>query len=508
MKLSAIRSLVSDIRKGAEAYNTEDRSIWRAVHRQLSQLARHAGDEEKAVALMGKLAGVELFVCSHCEEWRDNGHSHTPSNGDVICDVCRCCDFFCCDDCEDVYHNDTSNSVRGGDRTVCSGCYTDYACCSECEYTAPASDMNRVRGNWYCEDCQPSSNSDLVQEYSTNVLQALDNPRWLSAPGELTDKNGNSRASRPTLWMGFELEIIAKNDDVETAAPAMHAALAGRGLLKSDSSIEDDGEGFEIVSLPATLEYHQTQWGDAFFDPLAKHCRGWKHKNCGMHVHVSRAALTALQIGRLLVFVNGDGNAVNNRAFIEAVAGRSETEFCHIYDKRITSASPIPRARQRAMNRENNSRDVGCDCPGCRDIREREAREARLAIPEPGKTFEFSIGQFRRELGTSSAIGAQDRDNNERYQAINLQNSETIEFRIFQSNVARLGFLKNLEFCHAAVTYCAIASNSQLHARDFIAWMETQRGAYPNFTRWAVRELLMKSVNRSKPGAVLPALAA
>jgi len=91
-------------------------------------------------------------------------------------------------------------------------------------------------------------------------------------------------------------------------------------------------------------------------------------------------------------------------------------------------------------------------------------------------------------------------DNNDRYQAVNLNKADTIEVRIFRSNVSQIGFLKNLEFCDALAAFCRIASNVQLRPDHFLAFIDRNRGAYPNFTRWAVREGLMTTRHVIKPG--------
>jgi hypothetical protein len=97
----------------------------------------------------------------------------------------------------------------------------------------------------------------------------------------------------------------------------------------------------------------------------------------------------------------------------------------------------------------------------------------------------------------------------ERYGALNFDTyqSETMEFRLFRSNVAPLGFLKNLEFCHALTTWARYAGNLEVASaqegvrfppgrmsvrvngaaepwRLFVEWIARNRTDYRNLYRW------------------------
>ena len=52
---------------------------------------------------------------------------------------------------------------------------------------------------------------------------------------------------------------------------------------------------------------------------------------CGTHIHVDRRAVTPLEIGKLLLFVNGN----HNSSFITTFAGRGITQWCKRYAKNI-----------------------------------------------------------------------------------------------------------------------------------------------------------------------------
>lgn len=138
------------------------------------------------------------------------------------------------------------------------------------------------------------------------------------------------------LWLGVELEVQPKDKSDRDLkwAHAIRDTLGDFAIMKRDGSI---GFGVEIVTVPATLAYHRQAW-DRFFDEAAPLLISWSAKNgnseavCGMHVHMSRAALTPYQHGKMLVFIN---NASNKR-LIETLAGRYGSSFSRISERKVT----------------------------------------------------------------------------------------------------------------------------------------------------------------------------
>jgi hypothetical protein len=495
-----IKTLCESLRRAQ--HETLSLSTWAVLGEDVSTLIQaSSGGDDRVIAWLGNRTAVALFVCTDCDCWRDEKDSAFAGD-DRICGFCRE-NYSTCEDCDDLVRDEDGRSINGGDRWCCDGCAESYRTCETCGHEDHRDDMYRRDDEWYCGDHVPDDDEDDedgVHAHEANVLEELRPAAWLSAPGENTDRHGNGKAKLATLWMGFELEVMPHGRRAE-AAGAILAALDDRGILKNDGSLRDGG--FEIVSLPATLAYHQTQWGSAFFDTLAAHVRGWREPTCGMHVHLSRDALTPLQIARLEVFVNGDGMRINNRHFIEKVAGRGATEYCCHYNKKLTDCAPVI---ERHMPIAPPEISESCDCESCRIQREAYARA--LQASRSSDHLRRQYRQLRQTHDGSLARACHDRAVYERYQAINLQNNATIEIRIFQSNVAQLGFLKNLDFCHAAMKFCADAGNTELYSANFLAWVDGRRGEYPNFVRWAVRENLLGRRHADAPGAAVPQIAA
>lgn len=61
----------------------------------------------------------------------------------------------------------------------------------------------------------------------------------------------------------------------------------------------------------------------------------------------------------------------------------------------------------------------------------------------------------------------------------------TVEFRLFRGNLRPERVLKNLEFCHAVVSYCRDASMQTLeNPEEFSRWLLKRRGEYPELVKF------------------------
>jgi len=109
--------------------------------------------------------------------------------------------------------------------------------------------------------------------------------------------------------MGVELEIDGAGVSGEHAREILqHSDGEKLFYIKSDSSLD---AGLEIVTHPATLAYHLEQfpWEEITNTARSLGYRSHQAGTCGLHVHVSRAALgrsykaQELTISRLLILI-------------------------------------------------------------------------------------------------------------------------------------------------------------------------------------------------------------
>jgi hypothetical protein len=179
-------------------------------------------------------------------------------------------------------------------------------------------------------------------------------------------------------------------------------------IFQEDGSLS---RGYEIITAPMALRLQKEMWGQ-FSNRCARGLTSHNTSTCGMHVHVSASAVSALQLGRVLVLINDP----RNKSFIECVAQRGNGEY---------------------------------------------ARKAPKTL--------------------SSAAGRGDSEASSHYDAVNIQGSRTIEFRLFKGNTRPDRIIKNLEFVAAVLEYCATAGASELLTKHFLAWIARpdNRKSYP-----------------------------
>lgn len=88
---------------------------------------------------------------------------------------------------------------------------------------------------------------------------------------------------------GIELEVDNGGNDEDNAEEILDIAnyRHERIYIKNDSSIDD---GFEIVTHPMTLDYHMNEmpWEDVIHNAVHLGYRSHQTRTCGLHIHVSR----------------------------------------------------------------------------------------------------------------------------------------------------------------------------------------------------------------------------
>jgi hypothetical protein len=281
--------------------------------------------------------------------------------------------------------------------------------CHHCEEYIFQSDAVPGNNYLYCSLEHARAARDAItpraiMNYSTDILTVYGR-EFCRVAGE-----------KDSLFLGVENEVLPLSDYADVAE-RVRQELQERVICKTDGSID----GFEIVSLPGTLAWHKELWTPWFDAGDSIEELEGKRSGYGMHVHMSRNALTQFAWAKLNVFVN----APENTGFITRIAQRPATNYCGRHKKRIAY------------------------------------------------------------LGDSQNHG--------RYSALNFQtrNNATVEFRIFQANVAKAGFFKNLEFCHASARWAALASVKYLHHDEFTEWLDRpdNKATYPYLHKFIANQI-------------------
>jgi hypothetical protein len=77
----------------------------------------------------------------------------------------------------------------------------------------------------------------------------------------------------------------------------------------------------------------------------------------------------------------------------------------------------------------------------------------------------------------------------------------TVELRIFRASLKKERLLAQIEFTHAAVMFCRVASWRDLNGTSFVKWLKTVAGQYPALTKWYG----VRNVHTSIPTVIAPA---
>lgn len=248
--------------------------------------------------------------------------------------------------------------------------------------------------------------------------------------------------------MGVELEVEDSTGDDGTFDETIVATRTtfnerdtkgGYVVLKRDGSL---GEyGFEIVTAARRMEEHLEHFGH--WKP-SRNLESWNAEHCGMHVHVDSRAFTALTLGKFMMFINSR----SNMDFIREIAGRhpykdgSASDYCRALDQ---SYLTTPSTAIKTSENDSRYRMVNlCNLQG----KEME----RLQVE----------GVDRESKGSYS----------------------TVELRIFRGTLRKARLLAQIEFTHAAVNFCRVASWNKLDGTAFKSWLATCAGRYKNLAKW------------------------
>ena len=167
--------------------------------------------------------------------------------------------------------------------------------CTECN-TKSVVDTTR---DGLCVDCLGTTYR--VHNYTHRVEESLG-----------FDKR-NKSTTEPYLGIEIEYQVEKRKE----ARLYVGDNLYNHSLMKEDGSIRN---GFEIVSRPASYAQHMLKY-TSFLDGLPEWIH--PHQSCGMHVHISRTALSQMGAGKLVEFMNRD----DNKKFIKLIAGRDPTNY-------------------------------------------------------------------------------------------------------------------------------------------------------------------------------------
>ena len=294
---------------------------------------------------------------------------------------------------------------------ICRDCDRTMWCCNMCSNVYPSTQayIEDTGGRKACADCAENlSTCDDCGAFESegspcrcyrNLIFSFDHrphPRFHQMEDESADEH--------QLYMGVEVEVEATKREkfnimLKKTLDVMNNGRQGfpEAYAKHDGSIS---YGFELVSHPMTLKYHKhtAKWKQALKTLERDGGRSHQTQTCGLHVHVSKNWFST------------------NRTEQRLACAKTIILFDRIWDELITFSR----------------RDI--------DNLERWARKNKSSHPDA------YMGAGNRVLLSIEA------DNNDgyrdRYQAINVTNEYTMEFRIFRGTLNYDTFMATLELCY------------------------------------------------------------
>lgn len=336
-------------------------------------------------------------------------------------DLCRTCldEYYApCNDCNRMVHNDDVLYTNSSyDDYICHNCYErSYFICASCGEIWHNDDLIENRNGEYL--CEGCHDDNPSDEYFTDETFGTI---------EFVTETKKYRHKPDSLFFGLELEVERDGSEI----PRYEMVNQIKDILSRNNThdfmeYKEDGSldcGIEFVTLPFTWEWYKNN--KHIFDNILetlKSCgyRSYDPGTCGIHIHMSRDMFTTLHLYKMLKLFYERGN----EGFILNISQRKR-------HSRVFSCS---------WGGNNNYEDID-------SIKDR--------------------AKCKRPCG-------------ERYTALNLTNSDTIECRIFRGTLNKQSFHKNIEFMQCVYDFTSENSVKNINKDKLIDYIFDHKHEYKN----------------------------
>lgn len=286
-----------------------------------------------------------------------------------MCYTCHCCG--------EVFKSESDGRYDAYDNWVCDSCVgSEYHYCDDCGELYPNDELTEIDGEYFCNYCVENHRCSDSGICGYHTHHSEDPIFW-----------GDSHCNMYP-YLGVELEVDKGGESDDTADKVKD--IMGHDFIyqESDGSISS---GFENITQPATLEYHESKedaYREMFRYLVKKGYRSHNTSTCGLHVHFNRS------------FFGG-----NEDKYIERL-------LC-IVDKFWDNLTKF-------------------------------SRRTSANIDRWAKKYNKKPTEILAEMHEHYI---------DRYYAVNLSNDDTIEFRLFRGTLNPNSFFATLELVNAIVCY-------------------------------------------------------
>ena len=392
-----------------------------------------------------------MYQRTHANLLENLGHEREFPPTDVECS--HCCDWFAiadgeisARDCSTGSRHYASYSLQSADHErvenghavwICTDCEPQFVYCDDCGSSSHEDDMTSV--TWsesVCESCRDDNyawcdnheqyyhNSDDCPDCGSESSDLINDYSFRPNPtfflGSLGARKTSYTEPAHTSVTGFELEMEAVNCSVNEGAELANEMYEEECYLKHDGSLSD---GFEMVSHPLSREYVDSVFNFEGLKKLSElGMRSAQTRTCGLHVHINRGFFE----GRESSFYRFLSVFHNNSEQWRKLAGRSTSTYSRWTD-------------EEAENMAN----------------------------------------YTKSFRNSSSITRNRVINNDRYVAINLQPSQTVELRFFKGTLRPLTMKARVEAVHAVAEF-SVATRNNINIKASSDWDKFRQFAETN----------------------------
>lgn len=245
----------------------------------------------------------EKKICQDCGRIIEENETCLYYRDEPLCEECYEDNYCICDECGEIIL--VSDSQYKNDWVYCEECFNNnFSKCDRCGEYEPVDDMHDIsNGQVVCDYCYReyyvtcNSCGDII-DIDDSVYDDYEQ-EYYCRDCYNSDRAINDYYYKPepifygdndNMFMGIELEIDGAGEDRENADELLTIDGYSRIYCKHDGSLDD---GFEIVSHPCTLEYHcnNMEWQKIMEKSINMGYRSHDARTCGLHIHISKKAL-------------------------------------------------------------------------------------------------------------------------------------------------------------------------------------------------------------------------
>lgn len=311
------------------------------------------------------VSDVHTAACAYCQNFipASLAEYFYPENGYrfAYCPNCFPTQVTECAGCQDQEHVSDMSTVRLSNQNtyyshLCGDCYTDYNECEHCGLWTHRDEDDccpeEGTDDCSCGDCRRRARDRdrVIRNYSYKPSPAF---RAVGPEKRMRTHPVYGHEFDASAYMGFELEVeVNREFSRGTVAAEIQSGLGDVVYLKEDGSINN---GFEIVTHPMTLDYAMTEFKWRVLRDSRRAEKIRSSDNCGLHVHVSRAAFSgAAHDFRWLMFWHRNQSAMIQLAGRDSSYARyHSSQRAHLF--RAAQGKPVDMARYSAINTNNEA---------------------------------------------------------------------------------------------------------------------------------------------------------